>query len=55
MSQFLGSSDENSSLMANVYHLSNGYISPQFHLVFINLFETVICTRDDEIVFNATI
>ena len=33
--------------------LHTGYISPQFHLVFDDLFETVIRTKDDEGVFNA--
>ena len=39
--------------MSTVSHLSTGYISPQFHLVFNNLFETDIHTRDDGSVFNA--
>ena len=52
MGQFLGFSDEHCSRLSNVCHLSTGYISPQFHLVFDNLFEMVICNRDDERVFN---
>ena len=47
MGQFLGFSDDHSSLVANVNNLITGYISPQFHLVFDDLFETVICTKDD--------
>ena len=43
-----GFSDERSSLVANVRNLSNKYISPQVHFVFVDLFETVICTKDDE-------
>ena len=39
--------------MENVSNLSTGYISPQFHFVFDDLFQMVICTRDDESVFNA--
>ena len=39
--------------MVNVCNLSTGYISPQLHLVFDDLFETVIITKDDESVFNA--
>ena len=39
--------------MTNVINLSTGYISSQFHLVFDDLFETVICTKDDESVLNA--
>ena len=52
MGQFWGFSDEHSSLVENVYNLSTGYISPLFHLVFDDLFETVICTKDYENVFN---
>ena len=46
MSQFLGISDEHSSLVENVCILSTRYISPHFHLVFDDLFETVICYKD---------
>jgi hypothetical protein len=41
MGQFVGFSDEHSSLMANVCHLSTNFISPQFHVVFNDLFKTV--------------
>ena len=37
----MGYSDEHSSLVANVWHLKTGYVSPQYHVVFDNLFETV--------------
>ena len=53
MGQFLGFSDEHYSLVENVSNLSTGYISPQFHLVFDDLFEMVIHTKDDDIVLNA--
>ena len=53
MGQFLGFSDENSSLMENFRNLSTGYISPQFNLVFDDLFEMVICNKDDDSVFNS--
>ena len=53
MGRFLRFSDKHSSFVANVCNLSTGYISPKFHLVFGDLFETVIHTRDDESVFNA--
>ncbi len=33
--------------MANVHHLSTGYVSPQYHLVFDDLFETVFSTGND--------
>ena len=36
----------------NVRSLSTGYISTQFNLVFDDLFETVICTKDDDNVFS---
>ena len=53
MGLFLGGFDEHSSLVENVCHLSKGYISPQFNLVFDDLFETFISTRNDESVFDA--
>ena len=39
---------EHSSLLVNVRHLTTGYISPQCHVVFDNLFETVNCTGVDD-------
>ena len=33
LGQFVGFSDEHSSLVANVWHLTTGYISPLFHVV----------------------
>ena len=53
MGRFWGFSDEHSSLVVNVCNLITGYISPQFHLVFDDLFETFIRTRDCKSVFNA--
>ena len=41
LGQLLGYLDEHSSLVANVWHLKTGYVSPQYHVVFDNLFETV--------------
>ena len=52
MGQFLGFSDDHSSIVAKICHFSIGYISPQFHLVLINLSETIICNRDDDNAFN---
>ena len=40
--------DKHSFLAAKMQHLSTGYISPQFHLVFDDLFETVICQGYNE-------
>ncbi len=51
--QFLGYSDEHLSLVANVRHLSTGHVSPQFHVVFDDLFETVICIGDYDAVVNS--
>ncbi len=51
--QFLGYSDEHSSLVANVRHLSTGYISPQFHVVFDDLFETVVHNGDNDAIINS--
>ncbi len=41
LGQFLGYSDEYSSLVANIRHLKTVFVSPQYHVVFDNLFETV--------------
>jgi hypothetical protein len=48
LGQFVGFSDKNSSMVANVRHLTTGYISPQFHVVFDDLFETVNRTGADD-------
>ena len=48
LGQFVGFLDEHSSMVANVRHLTTGYISPQFHVVFDDLFETVNRTGVDE-------
>ena len=41
--QFLGFSDEHSTLVATVRNLKTGYIYPQYHIVFDDLFETTFC------------
>ncbi len=48
MGQFVGFSDKHFSLVANVRRLSTNFISPQFHVVFDDLFETVNRTGVDE-------
>jgi len=53
LGQFVGFSNEHSSLVANVRHLTTGYISPQFHVVFDDLFETVNCTGVDDRVIES--
>ena len=41
MGQFLGFSSEHSSTVALVQNLHTGYVSPQYHVVFDDKFETV--------------
>ncbi len=41
LGQFLGYSDEHSSLVTNIWHLKTGFVSPQYHVVFDDLFKTV--------------
>jgi hypothetical protein len=53
MGQFVGFSDEHSSLLANVHHLSTNFISPQFHVVFDDLFKTAIRTGVDKSVVKS--
>ncbi|KAL7468583.1 hypothetical protein ACHAXS_008812 [Conticribra weissflogii] len=49
---FLGFSDKHLSLAANVRNLTTGYILPQFHLVFNDLFETVYGSGGDNGVYD---
>ncbi len=49
----LGYLDEHLSLVANVRHLSTSHVSPQFHVIFDVLFETVICNGDNDVVVNS--
>jgi hypothetical protein len=37
----LGYLDEHSSLIANIRHLKTGFVSPQYHVIFDDLFESV--------------
>ncbi len=39
--------------MANVQHLFTGHVSLQFHVIFDDLFETVIWNGDDNVVVNS--
>lgn len=41
MGQFVGFSDEHSSLVAKVQNLSTNFISPQFHVIFDDKFTTI--------------
>ena len=47
LGQFLGFSSEHSSLVALVRHLKTGYVSPQFHVVFDDLFQSVYRSSAD--------
>ena len=42
MGQFLGFSREHSSLVARVRHLSTNFVSPQYHVVFDDLFTSIM-------------
>ncbi|KAL7481249.1 hypothetical protein ACHAW6_010958, partial [Cyclotella cf. meneghiniana] len=44
----MGFSDEHSSLVANVRHLATGFVSPQYHVVFDDLFQTVFSSGDND-------
>ncbi len=47
LGQFLGYLDKHSSLVAMVRHLGTGYVSPQYNVVFDDLFETVFSSGAD--------
>ena len=53
LGQFLGYSDEHSSLVANIRHLGTGHVSPQYHCVFDDLFQTVFSDGDNQPVVDA--
>ena len=48
LGQFIGFSEEHSTLVANFCHLRTGYISPQYHLVFDNFFDTSVRLGDND-------
>ena len=52
MGQFLGFSDAHSTLIATVRNLRTGFISPQYHVVFDDLFETTFRTGDNDPVID---
>ena len=41
LGQFLGFSNGNSSFVANVRKFQTGYISPQYHVIFDDLFQII--------------
>ena len=50
--QFIGFSDEHSTLVATAQNLKTGYISPQYHIVFDDLFETKFCRGENNTVID---
>ena len=50
--QFLGLSEEHSTLVANVCNLWTGYILTQYHLVFDDFFKTTVRQGDNEPVID---
>ena len=53
LGQCCGFWGEHSSLVDDVKNLSTGYISPYYHLVDDDLFETVICKVDNDSTLEA--
>jgi hypothetical protein len=53
MGQFLGFSEKHSSLVGLVRDLSMGFVSPQYHLVFDNLFDTDFSANKDDVVIDS--
>jgi hypothetical protein len=51
--QFLGFSDKHSSLVATVCHLTTGFDSPQFHVVFDDHFCTVYGDGEGNLITDA--
>ena len=52
LGQFLGFSEEHSLLVAQIRNLDTGFVSPQYHVVFDNRFETVFSLGEDDKVIN---
>jgi hypothetical protein len=50
--KFLGYLDAHALLVANVQHMSIGYVCPQFCVIFDDLFEIVIQNGDNDAVVN---
>jgi hypothetical protein len=51
--QFLGFSNKNSLLVATVCHLTTGFVSPQFHVVFDDHFHTVYGDGEGNLITEA--
>ena len=52
LGQFMGFSDDHSSLVANVWHLTTGFVSPWYHVAFDDLFQTVFSSGYDDALVN---
>ena len=52
MGQFLGFSDKQSTLVATILSPKTGYISPQYHVVFDDLFGTTVLRGDNDPVID---
>ena len=52
LGQFIGFSEEHSTLVANVRNLWTGYISPQYHLMFDDLFKKTVWQGDNDPVID---
>ena len=52
LGKFLGFSDEHSTLVANICNLRTGYISPKYHFLKDDLFETTVHTWDNDPVID---
>ena len=48
LGQFIGFLEHHSSLIASILHINTGQISPQYHVVFDELFETVYSTGEND-------
>ena len=48
LGQFLGFSEAHSSLVANIRNLTTGFVSPQYHVVYDDLFETIFASNDHD-------
>jgi len=53
LGQFLGFSSQHSSLVANIRHLKTGHVSPQYHVVFDDLFSTVFSLGENDAIIDA--
>jgi hypothetical protein len=53
LGQFLGYSDEHSSLIANIGHLKTSFVSPQYHVVFDDFFKTVFSSGADDVLVDS--